>query len=168
MSVKAILALGSNLGASEDTLIRAIADICAHEKIEVTNISPIAITVPVGGPAGQPNYTNMVIEVEISMRPFMLLEYCQSIEDKHHRTREVRWGPRTLDIDIIDIASLEMDDPDLTLPHPRAAERAFVLEPWARMDPAALLMGSSVRELADEAPDAEGIREFRPAPVVCA
>lgn len=168
MPVKAVLALGSNLGASEDTLAQAVADLAAHEKIEITRVSPIAITAPVGGPAGQPDYTNMVIEIAVAMRPFMLLEYCQSIEEKHHRTREVRWGPRTLDIDIIDIASLEMDDPDLTLPHPRAAERAFVLEPWARMDPAAQLMGSSVRELADVAPDAEGIREFRPAPVVYA
>lgn len=113
MAVKAILALGSNLGSSEDTLIRAIADICAHEKIRVTKISPIAITAPVGGPAGQPDYTNMVIEAEVAMRPFDLLDYLQSIENKHHRTREVRWGPRTLDIDIIDIASIEMDDPDL-------------------------------------------------------
>ncbi|MDO4898292.1 MAG: 2-amino-4-hydroxy-6-hydroxymethyldihydropteridine diphosphokinase [Rothia sp. (in: high G+C Gram-positive bacteria)] len=168
MAVKAILALGSNLGSSEDTLIRAIADICAHEKIQVTKISPIAITAPVGGPAGQPDYTNMVIEAEVAMRPFDLLDYLQSIENKHHRTREVRWGPRTLDIDIIDIASIKMDDPDLTLPHPRAAERAFVLEPWARMDPAAQLLGASVRELADAAADAAGIREFHPAPVVCA
>ncbi|MGV3150119.1 2-amino-4-hydroxy-6-hydroxymethyldihydropteridine diphosphokinase [Rothia sp. 11254D007CT] len=168
MPVKAILALGSNLGNSEDTLIKAIGDICSHEKIAVTKISPIAITAPVGGPVGQPDYANMVVEIETSLRPFILLEYTQQIEQKHHRTRDVRWGPRTLDIDIIDIASLEMDDPDLTLPHPRAAERAFVLEPWARMDPAALLLGLSVRQLADDAADAGGIREFHPAPVVCA
>lgn len=167
MTVKAILALGSNLGVSEDTLMRAIADICSHDKITVTKISPVAITAPVGGPEGQADYTNMVIEVETSLRPFMLLEYCQQIELKHHRTRDVRWGPRTLDIDIIDIASLRMDDPELTLPHPRAAQRAFVLEPWARMDPSAVLLDRSVRELADQAADAAGIREFRPAPVVC-
>lgn len=168
MAVKAILALGSNLGESEETLIRAIADICSHEKITVTKISPIAITAPVGGPEGQGDYANIVVEVETTLRPFELLEYCQLIETKHHRTRDVRWGPRTLDIDIIDIASIQMDDPELTLPHPRAAERAFVLEPWARMDPAALLLGRSVRELADGAADAAGIREFHPAPVVCA
>ncbi|WP_421083624.1 2-amino-4-hydroxy-6-hydroxymethyldihydropteridine diphosphokinase [Rothia nasimurium] len=168
MPVKAILGLGSNLGASEDTLIKAITDLCSHEKIVVTKISPIAITAPVGGPTGQPDYTNMVVEIETSLSPFTLLAYTQAIETKHHRTREVRWGPRTLDIDIIDIASLQMDDPDLTLPHPRAAERAFVLEPWARMDPSAHLLGNSVRQLANKAADAGGIREFHPAPVVCA
>lgn len=168
MPVKAILALGSNLGDSEETLVRAIGDICSHEKITVTKISPIAITAPVGGPAGQDDYANMVIQVDTSLRPFQLLEYAQQIEQKHHRNRDVRWGPRTLDIDIIDIASIQMDDPDLTLPHPRAAERAFVLEPWARMDPDALLLGESVRELANRAEDIEGIREFHPAPVVCA
>ncbi|MDY3048779.1 MAG: 2-amino-4-hydroxy-6-hydroxymethyldihydropteridine diphosphokinase [Rothia sp. (in: high G+C Gram-positive bacteria)] len=168
MPVKAILALGANLGDSEDTLIRAIVDICSHEKIRVTKVSPIAITAPVGGPEGQPDYSNMVIEIETSLSPFTLLAYTQTIETKHHRIREVRWGPRTLDIDIIDIANLQMDDPDLTLPHPRAAERAFVLEPWARMDPSALLLGHSVRQLAQQAADAGGIREFHPAPVVCA
>lgn len=168
MSVKAILALGSNLGNSQETLLKAIADICSHDKITVTKISPIAITAPVGGPATQDDYANMVVEIETSLRPFELLGYAQQIEQKHHRNRDVRWGPRTLDIDIIDIASIQMDDPELTLPHPRAAERAFVLEPWARMDPAALLLGRSVRELADRADDASGIREFHPAPVVCA
>ncbi|MFW0111526.1 2-amino-4-hydroxy-6-hydroxymethyldihydropteridine diphosphokinase [Rothia sp. CCM 9417] len=167
MPVKAILALGSNLGDSEETLVRAIADICSHEKITVTKISPIAITAPVGGPADQDDYANMVVEVETSLRPFQLLEYAQQIEQKHHRVRDVRWGPRTLDIDIIDIASIQMDDPELTLPHPRAAERAFVLEPWARMDPDALLLGEPVRDLADRAEDIGGIREFHPAPVVC-
>lgn len=168
MPVKAILSLGSNLGDSQETLLKGIADICSHNKITVTKISPIAITAPVGGPAGQDDYANMVVEIETSLRPFELLEYAQQIEQKHHRNRDVRWGPRTLDIDIIDIASIQMDHPELTLPHPRAAGRAFVLEPWARMDPAALLLGQSVRELADRADDAGGIRAFHPAPVVCA
>ncbi|GGH64218.1 2-amino-4-hydroxy-6-hydroxymethyldihydropteridine diphosphokinase [Rothia aerolata] len=167
MSVKAILALGSNLGEKEDTLISAIGDLCSHEKIDVKKISPIAITAAVGGPENQPDFLNLVVEIETTLSPFDLLRYCQEIELKHHRTREVRWGPRTLDIDIIEYAQIEMDEPDLTLPHPLAAERAFVLAPWARMDPTAQLAGESVIKLAEHAHDYDGIREFRAAPVVC-
>lgn len=168
MAVKAILALGSNLGAKEDTLIRAIGDLCSHDKIVLKKISPMAVTEAVGGPADQPDFLNLVMEVETELSPFDLLRFCQSVEAKHHRVREVRWGPRTLDIDIIEYGSLRMDEPDLTLPHPLAAERAFVLEPWARMDPAAEFEGHSVSELAEQADDYEGIVEFREAPVACA
>lgn len=167
MSVESVLGLGSNLGEKKETLIKAIADICSHPKVHVKNISPVAVTAPVGGPAGQPDYVNLVVRIETSLSPFDLLDFTQSIEHKHHRVRDVRWGPRTLDIDIIDYSTLEMDEPELTLPHPRAAKRAFVLEPWARMEPDAVLGGSSVRTLADAADDADGIREFFPAPVVC-
>ncbi|MFJ3032175.1 2-amino-4-hydroxy-6-hydroxymethyldihydropteridine diphosphokinase [Rothia terrae] len=167
MSVEALLALGSNLGEKKETLMRAIGDLCTHPKIEVKNVSPVAVTAPVGGPPGQPDFVNLVLRIETTLSPFDLLRFTQTIEDKHHRKREVHWGPRTLDIDIIQYASLEMDEPDLTLPHPRAAERAFVLEPWARMEPEAELAGSSVRNLAEIADDADGIREFFPAPVVC-
>lgn len=168
MSVKAILALGSNLGEKEETLVRAIGDICSHDKIVLRKISPMVITKAVGGPQDQPDFLNLVVEIETSLRPFELLRFCQSVEQKHHRVREVRWGPRTLDIDIIEYGSLEMDEPDLTLPHPLAAERAFVLEPWARMDPAAQLEGQLVSKLAEQAEDFDGIIEFRDAPVVCA
>ena len=82
-----------------------------------------------------------------------MLSACQRIENAHGRTREVRWGPRTLDLDVVCFEGVRSDDPRLILPHPRAAERAFVLEPWALMDPAAVLEGRSVRELADTAPD---------------
>lgn len=167
MPVKAVLALGSNLGEREDTLLRAIADLCSHDKISVTQISPVAVTAPVGGPAGQPDYLNLVVEAEVGLSPFDLLRYCQDVEAKHHRKREVRWGPRTLDIDIIKYGEIEMDEPELTLPHPRANERAFVLEPWARMNPSAQLQGESVQSLADQAEDLDGIREFLDAPVAC-
>ncbi len=167
MSVRAILGLGSNMGEKEDTLIRAIADLCSHQKISVQNISPMVVTQAVGGPAGQPDFLNLVLEIDTELRPFELLRFCQSVEAKHHRTREVRWGPRTLDIDIIEYANIEMDEPDLTLPHPLAAKRAFVLAPWARMDPQAQLLGQSVTKLAQSAGDFAGIREFRAAPVVC-
>lgn len=167
MGVEAVLSLGSNLGEKKETLIRAIADICSHPKVSVKNISPVAVTAPVGGPERQPDFVNLVVRIETSLSPFDLLDFTQAIENKHHRVRDVRWGPRTLDIDIIDYSTLEMDEPALTLPHPRAAERAFVLEPWARMEPEATLSGASVRDLAASADDASGIREFFPAPVVC-
>lgn len=169
MPVKTILALGSNLGEREDTLLRAIADLCSHEKISIEKVSPVAVTAPVGGPAGQPDYLNLVIEAETSLRPFELLDFCQEVEAKHHRVRDVRWGPRTLDIDIIKYGEIEMDEPDLTIPHPRANERAFVLGPWARMSPEDELQGESVADLAEAADDADGIREFLDAPVaICA
>ncbi|MBM7051612.1 MULTISPECIES: 2-amino-4-hydroxy-6-hydroxymethyldihydropteridine diphosphokinase [unclassified Rothia (in: high G+C Gram-positive bacteria)] len=167
MSVEAVLGLGSNLGEKQETLLRAIVDICSHPKIRVKKVSPVAVTAPVGGPAHQPDFVNLVVRIETDLSPFDLLDFTQSVENKHHRVRDVRWGPRTLDIDIIDYSTLEMDEPDLTLPHPRAAERAFVLEPWARMEPEAVLSGASVRDLAKTADDADGIREFFPAPVVC-
>lgn len=167
MTVTAILALGSNLGAKEETLLRAIADLGSNPKISLRKISPVAVTTAVGGPQGQPDFLNLVLEVETELSPFDLLRYCQSVEEKHHRTREVHWGPRTLDIDIISYGSLVMDEPELTLPHPMAAQRAFVLEPWARMDPVALLEGEQVRSLARRAADYAGIKEFREAPVMC-
>ncbi|MFW0178662.1 2-amino-4-hydroxy-6-hydroxymethyldihydropteridine diphosphokinase [Rothia sp. P7208] len=168
MSVTAILALGSNMGDREETLIRGIADLCSHPQISVQNISPVAVTAAVGGPEGQPDFLNLVIQIETDLRPFELLEYTQSVESKHHRTREVHWGPRTLDIDIIEYGNMQMSQTDLTIPHPRAAERAFVLEPWVRMDPSAELQGVPVAELAKKAEDRDGIREIREAPVVCA
>ncbi|MEX3610600.1 2-amino-4-hydroxy-6-hydroxymethyldihydropteridine diphosphokinase [Rothia sp. LK2588] len=168
MTVSAILALGSNLGAREETLLRAIGDLAHHPKIRVLKTSPMAITEAVGGPENQPNFINLVVQIETELGPFDLLRYCQQVELKHHRTREVHWGPRTLDIDIIAYGDLEMDEPDLSLPHPMAAQRAFVLAPWAKMDPQATLEDELVSVLAQEANDVDGILEYRPAPVVCA
>ena len=97
-------------------------------------VSPVVQTKAVGGPADQPDYLNMVMAVETDLDPHQLLAHCQAVENKHHRTREVRWGPRTLDVDIITYGDLTLDDADLTIPHPRAHERAFVLAPWSWMD----------------------------------
>lgn len=161
--VLAVLALGSNLGASEDALDAAIAELAATEGITVTAESPRVVTSPVGGPADQPDYLNQVIEVSTTLAPAALLAAAHRIEAAHHREREVRWGPRTLDIDVITYGGLRSDDPDLTLPHPRAAERAFVLVPWSWMDPGAFISGRSVFELAESAEDRDGVRPFRSA-----
>ena len=136
---RAVLALGSNLGESESTIERAVVDL-REAGMRILRVSPLYRTAPVGGPAGQPDYVNAVIEVSTSLRPYELLKLCNAVEAAHHRERLVRWGPRTLDIDVIDYGGVVSDDPVLTLPHPRAHERSFVLTPWARMDPEAHLL----------------------------
>jgi 2-amino-4-hydroxy-6-hydroxymethyldihydropteridine diphosphokinase len=157
---KAILALGSNLGERNDTLSTAVADLVDRPEIRLLGVSPVVQTKAVGGPVGQPDFLNMVIAIETTLTPHELLQHCHDVEQAHHRVREVRWGPRTLDVDIIVYGDLTSDDETLTLPHPRAAERAFVLYPWALLDPAARLNGESVAELATRAEDFPGLRPF--------
>jgi 2-amino-4-hydroxy-6-hydroxymethyldihydropteridine diphosphokinase len=160
-TVRAILALGSNLGESRDTLSLAVADLVDTPHVRLREVSPIVQTKAVGGPE-QPDYLNMVIEVETDLGPYELLEHCQAVENVHHRVRTVRWGPRTLDIDIITYGDLVSDDDKLTLPHPRAAERAFVLQPWAWMDSSATLNGVPVGQLAAAATDLDSLEPFGP------
>lgn len=154
---RAILALGSNLGEREGTLASAVADLVDRPEVRLQNVSPVVTTKAVGGPEGQPDFLNMVIAVDTTLSPRELLAHCQAVELAHHRTREVRWGARTLDVDIVSYGDERSDDPVLTLPHPRAAGRAFVLYPWSLMDPNATLAGESVAALAAQAPDMAGI-----------
>ncbi|MHA7240701.1 2-amino-4-hydroxy-6-hydroxymethyldihydropteridine diphosphokinase [Arthrobacter sp. TMS1-12-1] len=158
-TVRSVLALGSNLGASNDTLSLAVADLVGSDNVRLHAVSPVVRTKPVGGP-DQPDYLNMVIEVETDLGPYELLAHCQAVEERHHRTRTVRWGPRTLDVDIITYGTWVSDDETLTVPHPRAATRAFVLQPWAWMDAGAELGGRPVAELAAEAEDLAGLVPF--------
>lgn len=109
-------------------------------EVRVTAVSPVYETVPVGGPP-QPDYLNAVVLVATSLPSRALLGRLHEIEAAFDRVRLVRWGPRTLDIDIITVEGERSDDPVLTLPHPRAHERAFVLAPWHDVDPAAELPG---------------------------
>ncbi|MFE4195815.1 2-amino-4-hydroxy-6-hydroxymethyldihydropteridine diphosphokinase [Paenarthrobacter sp. NPDC056912] len=157
---KAILALGSNLGERNDTLSTAVADLVDPPDIRLLGVSPVVQTKAVGGPEGQPDFLNMVMAVETTLTPLELLKHCHDVEQKHHRVREVRWGPRTLDVDIVVFGDLVSDDPVLTLPHPRAAERAFVLYPWSLLEANAELNGKSVAELAAVADDMPDIRRF--------
>ncbi|MHA7209320.1 2-amino-4-hydroxy-6-hydroxymethyldihydropteridine diphosphokinase [Arthrobacter sp. B0490] len=158
-TVRSVLALGSNLGASNDTLVRAVADLVESDHVRLHGVSPVVRTKPVGGPE-QPDYLNMVIEVETDLGPYELLEHCRAVEERHHRKRTERWGPRTLDVDIITYGTWTSDDETLTIPHPRAASRAFVLQPWAWMDSGAVLAGRPVVELAAEAEDLAGLVPF--------
>jgi dihydroneopterin aldolase/2-amino-4-hydroxy-6-hydroxymethyldihydropteridine diphosphokinase len=114
----------------------------------------------VGGPE-QPDYLNAVLLARTRLSPRDLLAACRRIEAEHGRRREVRWGPRTLDIDVITYADLEVSEPDLQLPHPRAAERAFVLAPWNQADPDAVVPGTAggpVADLLRGADDRERVR----------
>ena len=157
---KAVLALGSNLGERNDTLSGAVADLVDPPEVRLLAVSPVVQTKPVGGPAGQPDFLNMVMTVETTLSPEALLAHCHAVENKHLRERGVRWGPRTLDVDIITYGDVISDNPDLTLPHPRAAERAFVLYPWSLIDPAATLGGERISDLAARAADFADIVPF--------
>ena len=149
---RAVLALGSNLGESESTIERAVVDL-REAGVRILRVSPLYRTAPVGGPEGQPDYVNAVIEVSTELSPYELLKLCNAVEAAHHRERLVRWGPRTLDIDVIDYDGVISEDPVLTLPHPRAQERAFVLVPWAQMDPQAYLTVTRRADPSGERPD---------------
>lgn len=157
--VRCVLALGSNLGDSSATLVSAIRELQDTDGVEVVKISPVARTRPVGGPDGQPDYLNQVIEVETQLSPHALLDVAQQVENDHNRVREERWGPRSLDVDIVTYAGATIDSPRLQVPHPSAAERAFVLMPWSWMDPVAILHGQPVRELAAQAQDADDVHQ---------
>jgi len=108
--------------------------------IEVTNLSTIIETEPVGGPE-QPNYQNAVAIGESKLDPLDLLRAMHEIEAKLGRVRDVRWGPRTLDLDLIVAGDVVMDTDELVLPHPRAHERGFVLQPWNEIDPDGFIPG---------------------------
>lgn len=162
---RAILALGSNLGERAGTLQSAVGDLVDRPEMRLHNVSPVVTTKAVGGPAGQPDFLNMVIAVDTTLGPYELLAHCQGVELAHHRTREVRWGARTLDVDIIVYGDETSEDPVLTLPHPRAAGRAFVLYPWSLMEPTATLAGQSVAQLAANAPDMAGIAHVQDVPL---
>jgi 2-amino-4-hydroxy-6-hydroxymethyldihydropteridine diphosphokinase len=136
----AVLALGSNLGDRGEILQGGVDAIAGIEGVRVTGVSPVYETVPVGGPP-QPDYLNAVVLADITIRVHDLLDQLHEVEAAFDRVRLVRWGPRTLDIDIITVDGEHSDNPDLTLPHPRAHERAFVLAPWHDADPDAVLPG---------------------------
>ncbi|HWG13774.1 MAG TPA: 2-amino-4-hydroxy-6-hydroxymethyldihydropteridine diphosphokinase [Streptosporangiaceae bacterium] len=139
--VRAVLALGSNLGDRQQELQRAVDQLAVTPGVRVTAVSPVYETDPVGGPE-QPDYLNAVVLAETGLPAADLLRRAHAIEAAARRTREVRWGPRTLDVDIITYGDEVSADPVLTLPHPRARQRAFVLAPWRDADPDAELPGS--------------------------
>lgn len=135
-----VLALGSNLGDRLANLQGGVDALCAEPGLQEVAVSPVYETVPVGGP-DQPDYLNAVLVAATSLPARVLLDRGLAAESGLGRLRGERWGPRALDIDVIVYGNQVSADPELTLPHPRAHERAFVLAPWHDVDPLALIPG---------------------------
>lgn len=126
--IDAYLGLGSNMGDREAQLKEAIALLNAHEKINVVAISPIYETKPVGY-TEQPDFLNLCLHIQTQLSAHDLLNVALETEAELHRVRQVRWGPRTMDIDILLYGDEIIEEDDLTVPHPRMTERAFVMVP---------------------------------------
>ena len=152
---RTVLALGSNLGDRLATLQGGVDALLGPREpgspvpgpaglspsgLALIALSPVYETVPVGGPP-QPEYLNAVLIAETTLPATALLRRGQAVEAAFGRVREEVWGPRTLDVDVIVYGDVVSDDPELTLPHPRAWERAFVLAPWLDADPGAEIPG---------------------------
>lgn len=143
-SVQAVVALGANLGDREETIREAAARIARLPLVSAVRLSPLHETValtPDGPDPDAPGYVNAVALVTTRLAPSVLLGMLHAIEEEHGRERHVRWGDRTLDLDLIAYDAETSDDERMLLPHPRAAERLFVLEPWLDLDPDAVLPG---------------------------
>jgi 2-amino-4-hydroxy-6-hydroxymethyldihydropteridine diphosphokinase len=135
--MKAVISLGANIGDAKANLDLAIG--LLREATEVIAVSSYLQTKPVGGPE-QPDYLNAVAIVESELPAKDLLAVLNGIETAMGRTREIHWGPRVIDLDLIQYGGLLVNDEKLTLPHPRAHERRFVLAPWFEIEPEAVLL----------------------------
>ncbi|MHA2789858.1 2-amino-4-hydroxy-6-hydroxymethyldihydropteridine diphosphokinase [Corynebacterium sp. S7] len=158
--MRAVLSIGSNL---EDSWTH-LESVAYEFSDEIVSSSGVYSTPPWGG-VEQGDFLNQILIVEVAQQPMELLRRCQGLEEDAHRVREVRWGPRTLDVDIVQLhddsgAEITSDDPELTLPHPRAHERAFVLVPWLDADPEATLQGKSIQTWLDQL-DQQEIEQIR-------
>jgi 2-amino-4-hydroxy-6-hydroxymethyldihydropteridine diphosphokinase len=148
--MKAVVALGANIGNPHEQLDLAIAML--REASDLIAISSYYSTKPVGGPQ-QPDYLNAVCLLESDLPALDLLSLLHGIEKSLGRERNERWGPRTIDLDLIQYGSLLSSADELQLPHPRAHERRFVLEPWHEIEPDALLLThGKISELLEQLP----------------
>lgn len=127
--MRVFLGLGSNMGDRRAHLRDAV-----HSLPGVVAVSPVYETDPVGGP-DQPPYLNCVVELDVDLTPRQLLGICHRLESAAHRVRTLRWGPRTLDVDILLVGDTTVDEPDLQIPHPRMRQRRFVLQPLRDLAP---------------------------------
>jgi 2-amino-4-hydroxy-6-hydroxymethyldihydropteridine diphosphokinase len=161
--VEALLGLGGNLGAARTTLERAIGALCDGDSIKLMARSSDYRTLA-WGVTDQPPFVNVCIAVETGLTPRELLERGLAVERSFGRNRatEQRWGPRTLDIDILTYGDLTIDEPGLVVPHPRLFERAFVLVPLAEIRPDLVIGGRAISEVI-QALDSTGIERLPPA-----
>lgn len=152
MALTALIGLGSNLGDRRAWLDGAIAALDASPGVRVVRVSSFRETEPVGGPPGQGPYLNAAAVLETTLGPIELLGVLQGIEDRSGRVRTVRWGERTLDLDLLLFDDRILATDELTVPHPRLAERRFVLEPLAEVAAEAVepRTGRTVSELLEE------------------
>ncbi len=149
---KAYLGLGTNLGQKQENLEKAVDILKGHSEIQVLKVSSFYETDPVGY-ENQDKFLNAALVCETYLEPYELLDFIQQIEKELKRVREIRWGPRTIDVDILLYDSLQLlDDPRLIIPHPRMTEREFVLEPLAEITPKTVHPGTgkTIAFLLDE------------------
>ncbi|UOE42706.1 2-amino-4-hydroxy-6-hydroxymethyldihydropteridine diphosphokinase [Agromyces larvae] len=157
---RAVVAYGANLGDREATIDGAVRELADTPGVRLVAVSPVYESAAIkldGVDRDAPGYLNGVVVLEVELTPHALLDRLGEIELAHGRDRRPdaeRWGDRTLDLDLIDVDGLEVDDERLTLPHPRAWQRAFVLQPWLDVDPDAVLVGhgpiAALRAQADD------------------
>ena len=167
MTVRVALALGSNLGDRVATLQGAVDALASMPGLDVVAVSSMYETEPVGGPE-QGAYLNAVVIADASVPPRELLELAMAVEQRFSRVRAERWGPRTLDVDVLAYGDEVVDEPDLQVPHPRAHERPFVLVPWAEVEPERMLPGhGAVSELAARA-GSSGVERLAGPPLTVA
>jgi 2-amino-4-hydroxy-6-hydroxymethyldihydropteridine diphosphokinase len=157
---EALLALGGNIGEPRKNLAKAVSLLCDGNAVRLLARSSDYRTPPWGDTA-QPPFVNLCIAVATNLTPHALLERAQAVERKlgRDRAKERRWGPRTVDIDLLAYDDLSLNEPGLTLPHPRLFERAFVLVPLAEIAPERIIAGTRVRDAAREI-DASGIERL--------
>ena len=155
---KVYLSLGSNIGDSVNYLDKAVDILNNHELIHNIKVSSYYQTDPVGY-LDQDVFVNIAVYLETELSPYELLKVCQEIEEALKRVRVVKWGPRTIDVDIILFDDVQMTDDKLTIPHPRMHERAFVLVPIAELDETLIVLNKSIKSLI-ELVDASGVRKL--------
>jgi 2-amino-4-hydroxy-6-hydroxymethyldihydropteridine diphosphokinase len=156
--MKAVVALGSNLGDRFDYLQKAVNEINSLTDIEILEISSVYETLPVGGPE-QGNYLNAVVTLNTKFEAEELLLKLLLIELNLGRQREIAWGPRTIDLDLICFEDQTINLENLVLPHPRAHERCFVIKPWLEIEPKARIGNTEIREFLKNL-DCSGVNLF--------
>jgi 2-amino-4-hydroxy-6-hydroxymethyldihydropteridine diphosphokinase len=162
VTTAAFLGLGSNLGDRLWNLSRAVALLADGGEVRIARSSRVYETDPLGGPE-QPDYLNAVIEVDTSLDARPLLERCLNVERELGRVRAERWGPRVIDIDVLTYDELDVDEPGLTIPHPRMHERGFVLVPLLELVADPILPGGRrVKDLRLSADTFGGVRLYGP------
>lgn len=158
----AVISLGANMGNTADTLRSAVVSLDAIPGNQVTGISPLYRSKAWGMPEGTPDFSNALVQLDTRLEAEELLSSLHMIEAAHGRSHKVHWDSRPLDLDIIDFDGRLDPDPHLTLPHPRAWQRAFVLAPWLDLDPHAVLPGNhggAVADLLKKAPDKDVVEK---------